>query len=325
MRLHALVSALAVAALANVSALGNTASATPDLPDDFSELRAKDTRIQRLGYTLAVGNAPYCSVTRPSLGLMLHDIAVYEEDGRLRSALGLTGDIAVQVVVPGSPAVGVLTPDMTIASIEDTAISDIPFEEKRKWSRMTELNALLDQSLDKDGSVTLGLQNGRTVELKGTPACATRFEVGGIGKRAVADGERVVIGNKFPGLAYDDPELAAVMAHELAHNVLGHRALLDAQGRGRKLVRATEREADRLAPWLLANAGFEPEAALRFMQTWGPDHSGGWLLRKRTHDGWDERAEMIAAEAALVRAHLEADGTADWKTRFRREVETQKP
>ena len=42
-----------------------------------------------------------------------------------------------------------------------------------------------------------------------------------------------------------DPLLAAVLAHELAHNVLKHRAWFDANGgRKRKAVRMTEREAD---------------------------------------------------------------------------------
>ncbi|WP_379548531.1 hypothetical protein ACFCW2_05010 [Qipengyuania sp. DSG2-2] len=331
MRLRSFASLALAAATATLATLSPTQGAAQEsstalstsIPEEFAELRIKDERVQRLGYRLAVANASYCETTRPSLGLLLHDIAAYGEPDRLRSALGLTGDIAVQAVVPGDPAIELLAVDTTIESVAGTPVSAVPFERKRKWWRMTQLNALLDQSLDRSGTASFGLPDGETVTITGTPACASSFEIGAIGKRAVADGSRVVIGEKFPGLDYADPELAAVIAHELAHNVLAHRALLDAQGRKRKLVRATEREADRLAPWLLANAGFDPQAALRFMQAWGPDHSGGWLLRKRTHDGWDERAEMIANEVAIVRARLDAGGMADWKTHFQREPETQ--
>ncbi len=296
---------------------------TVPIPDDFAELRGKDARIQRLGHALAVANAPYCENTRPSLGLMLHDIAAYEQTDSLRAALGLSEDIAVQAVVPGGPADAVLSADTGIAAIEGQPTAAATFDKTRKWLRMTSLNALIDERLDDDGRVSFTLADGRTVEIEGVPACASRFEIGAIGKRAAADGSRVVIGEKFPGLAYADAELSAVIAHELAHNILAHRKLLDDRGRKRKLVRATEREADRLAPWLLANAGYDPAAVTRFMQAWGPDHSGGWLLRKRTHDGWDERAEMIAAEVALVRAQLQETGTADWKTHFVREDETR--
>ena len=75
-----------------------------------------------------------------------------------------------------------------------------------------------------------------------------------------------------------------------------------------------------MIPWLLANAGYDPAAATRFMERWGPSHDGG-IFRSRTHDGWDERAEFIAAEVAKIEAHLAAGQLADWKTLFKREVE----
>ena len=294
------------------------------LPDEFEALRIKDARIQRLGYRLATANADHCPRTRPSIGLMLHDLALWEGSTSITQALGLAQDIAVQAVVPGGPAYGAgLAPDMGIVSAAGIAVADIPFDQDRKWSRMTALNDAIDRALDQSGSVTLELADGRAVAIEGEPACASRFEVGGIGKRAAADGKRIVIGDRFPGFSYADPELSAVLAHELAHNILAHRALFAEHGRSRKLVRATEREADRLAPWLLANAGFDPAASLRFMQAWGPDHSGGWLLRKRTHDGWDERAEMIAAETGIVLDRMRTGGEADWSIHFRREDETR--
>ncbi len=86
-------------------------------------------------------------------------------------------------------------------------------------------------------------------------------------------------------------------------------------------MRLTEREADRLMPWLLANAGHEPEAAARFMERWGPRHGGG-LFRKRTHEGWDERTDAIRAEVAKVMVLLASEGKADWARHFQRETLT---
>ena len=309
----------AVAAILLQAATG--AALASDIPRDFAELRQKDERVQRLGFRLATANAPYCRSVAPSLGIMLHDVAAYGDSEALAASLGLVGQIAVQTVVAGGPADGTLEIDDTVVSIGGTEMATLASDPEAKWQRLVTVNDLLDAELAEKGVARLGLADGRMVELSGQRACRTRYEVGPIGKRAAADGARVVIGEKFPGFAYGDPELAAVMAHELAHNVLEHRKLLDARGRGRKLVRATEREADRLAPWLLANAGFDPAASLRFMQEWGPDHSGGWF-RKRTHDGWDERAEMIAVEVERVRVALDPDGKADWAKRFVREPET---
>ncbi|MCP5392203.1 MAG: hypothetical protein H6920_11355, partial [Sphingomonadaceae bacterium] len=97
--------------------------------------------------------------------------------------------------------------------------------------------------------------------------------------------------------------------------ILRHPQWLSAHGRKRRDVRETEREADRMMPWLLANAGYDPQAAVRFMQRWGPKNDGG-LLRKRTHDGWDERVDIIAAELPLIRAAMAGGGEADWTQRF---------
>ncbi|MEM8723912.1 MAG: hypothetical protein AAGE86_00175 [Pseudomonadota bacterium] len=129
-----------------------------------------------------------------------------------------------------------------------------------------------------------------------------------------------MLGMNFPGFAYDEEIFAGAVAHELAHNLLGHRKWLEANGEGRRNVRRIEREADRLMPWLMANAGYDPEAAYRFMTTWGPKHDGG-LFRARTHDGWDERAEFIAAEIPLIKELMEREGAADWSVHFTREID----
>jgi predicted Zn-dependent protease len=139
------------------------------------------------------------------------------------------------------------------------------------------------------------------------------------GGKAMAEGTRVIFGRGFPGFSYPEPEFAAAVAHELAHNLLRHRALLDEKGRSLGNVRLSEREADRLMPWLLANAGFAPAAAVRFMERWGPRHGGG-LFRARTHEGWDERADAIRAEVVKVEALMASEGRADWARHFERET-----
>jgi hypothetical protein len=116
----------------------------------------------------------------------------------------------------------------------------------------------------------------------------------------------------------EDELLAAALAHELAHNLLGHRARLDASGRAWSKVKATERQADRLSVWLLANAGYAPDAALRFFERWGPATDLG-LFTEPSHDRWKTRVTRIASEIAALRAAMakDAHGDADWPRSFK--------
>lgn len=75
-------------------------------------------------------------------------------------------------------------------------------------------------------------------------------------------------------------------------------------------------------PWLLANAGYDPRAAVLFIQTLGPGYGGG-LVRKRSHDGWDERVEFIEAELPEVALAIAEDVNADWGKRFKRMLEVE--
>jgi hypothetical protein len=291
--------------------------------EGYRALQALDARLHEAGWRLATGNAPFCRETVRASGLLLHDAAAYPDPAEARAAFGLAGDIGVQAVASGSPAARAgLAPDATMTAIAGSDPALRPVVEPR-WQRLQTIRDALDAALTQDGAVPVEWRApggvSTTGELGSVPACRTRFEVAGLGNRAVADGTRVVLGDRFPGFAYPEDEFAAAVAHELAHNVLGHRAWLDAQGRSQRNVRLTEREADRLAPWLLANAGYDPAAMARFMARWGPRHGGG-LFRKRTHEGWDERVEAIEAELPLIAAVQTPDGVADWSAHFRREI-----
>jgi len=299
--------------------------ATPARANDseYRSLQALDTRLHEAGWRLATGNALFCRETVPATGLLLHDAAAYPDPREARAAFGLTGDIGVQAVAAGSPAARAgLAADATITAIDGRDPAYDPVSDPR-WQRLQTIRDALDAALVRDGAVTLGWRaqggNPTTAQVGAVPACPTRFEVAALGSRAVADGSRVVVGDRFPGFAYPEDEFAAAVAHELAHNLLGHRAWLDARGRSQRNVRLTEREADRLAPWLLANAGYDPAAMARFMARWGPRHGGG-LFRKRTHEGWDERVETIEAELPLVDRARDGEGKADWSGAFRRDI-----
>lgn len=320
----------AAAASLAAPAFADEASETAAALASFQAYQAKNQRLQDIGRKLAIANAQYCANTVPTIGLTLMDVRGFARPTQMRGALNWSGDIGAATITgpyeyywpgrvikakpPPAPKV-----NQEIRAIDDQPIHDWPAQSTLDWKRLKRVHDAIEASLADNGSVILTYGTGMSVEAVGTPSCATRFEVKAGGKKALADGTRVQFGSKFPGFSYPEDEFAAVIAHELAHNVLEHRIWLDAKGRKRRAVRATEREADRLMPWLIANAGYDPRAAVRFMQRWGPAHSKG-IFRARTHDGWDERVEIIATEAGLVEAQMRSNGTADWPQFFRRDI-----
>lgn len=323
MRLLALALA-AVVASAPATLLGAQGS-DPTTAVALHTLQEKEARLFNIGWRLVTGNAAFCDNAAPAIGLLLHDAYSYANPDAVIAAAGLDGPIGVQAVADDSPAAKAgLIPNMTVTAIERRELANWPIDDDAGWRRMADINTALEDRLREHGTVLLhfrqaSLEDEGEALLQGTLACATRFELLPGSDRVVADGDRVLLGDRFPGFGYSDELLAAAIAHELAHNLLRHRERLDSIGRSNRNVRETEREADRLMPWLLANAGYRPEAAVEFMGHWGPRSSGGALggiFRARSHDGWDERAELIAAELPKVQQAISQEGRADWRADF---------
>ena len=281
-----------------------------------------DQRLQDVGWQLARANAAFCPKVVPSIGLQLQDMASYGAPAIARAALGLERDFAVQTAARGSPAAlsGAFTRNREIIALEGFDPNQWPAGPAMEWQRLVRAHDHVEAMLTGHGGITITFAGGETARVQPVEVCASRFELMGEGRKAVADGARVVIGIGFPAFEYpEEPVFAALVAHELAHNVLGHDAWLDRNGRKPKHVRRIEREADRLVPWLLANAGYDPQAAVTFMTRWGSAHDAGLRMR-RNHEGWDERAEAMAAEVPRVEARMAAEGKADWATHFAREI-----
>lgn len=281
-----------------------------------------DQRLQDVGWQLARANAAFCPRVVPSIGLQLQDMASYGAPDIARAALGLTGDFAVETAARGSPAalVGAFTRNREIIGLGGFDPNQWRAGAAMDWQRTTRAHDHVEALLTQNGGIAITFADGRTVHVQPVPVCATRFEALNESDTAVADGARVVIGVLSPTLADQEAVFAGTVAHELAHNVLGHDAWLDRNGRKPRYVRRIEREADRLIPWLFANAGYDPQDAVTYMIRWGSKHDAGLRLR-RNHDGWDERAKMIAAEVPLVQALMAREGKADWSVHFRREID----
>ena len=218
------------------------------------------------------------------------------------------------------PTVRRLASNDPLGAVAGQVVAELPSVKPGDYARLAGLHDRIDAALGATGQVDL-VRYGRTLTIVGEPVCTSRFEMLDSGMRAAADGKRVVIGRKLVEALPEEDLLAAALAHELAHNVLGHRARLDASGRAWSKVQVTEREADRLSVWLLANAGYEPEAAVRFFARWGPMTDLG-PLSTPDHDRWKTRVRKITAEIATMHAAMTKDpgGEANWTRDFKPET-----
>ncbi len=148
------------------------------------------------------------------------------------------------------------------------------------------------------------------VRLRADPACRARFEVrAGSETNASADDLRVLVSSDLVDPDRRDADLAPLVAHELAHIVLGHDkaleryrgGLLPGFGRGGRVLRDSETAADRLSVYLLALAGYRPDDAIDFWARFGRRTDAG-ILSDRTHPGWKDRVAAIRAEVARIAA-----------------------
>ncbi|MBL0915092.1 MAG: M48 family metalloprotease, partial [Sphingopyxis sp.] len=144
------------------------------------------------------------------------------------------------------------------------------------------------------------------------PGCLSDFRVEAVDRpMGMAEGRLILISKGLAEFAKNDDELAAAVAHELAHNILRHRARLDAAGvdrglgkqfgRSARLFKQTEVEADRLSAWLLAGAGYDPAAAVRFLTAFG-QRKGRPLFQAGTHPKWRDRVASIEEEIRAIDA-----------------------
>lgn len=290
---------------------------TPPPPAFFEALRTADLRLATIAYRLTTGNAALCDRRQPQIGMPIHALTQYGAAARptATTVFGFESMIGVEAVVPGAPAdrAGIRKNDSLVA-IGDVVQPGLPKPDAAEAAsnRDAAEATIADSPTDRPLRLTV-LRDGRRLPITVQPVagCRSRFEILlGSGLDASADGSVVQIGERY-FQDFTDAEIAVVVAHELAHNVLRHRARLDAAkisrgmlaelGRNGRLIRETENDADLLGIYLLANAGYDPMSAPAFWREKGGAVDGG-MFRSRTHASSKARAEVLEAAAKEIAA-----------------------
>lgn len=265
--------------------LAPVAISAPVAPQRTESVAATDLmreqRVARIGYRMASRALPLCHRPQILTGFVLHDRGSYRERDRaaIERAYGLGEGFGVRLVVPGSPAdlAGLKQDDVLIG------IGDIRLEVRdldligtdassrrvdRAMALIADRLAQHDQSLVvRRGGVTILLTMAADRGCAGTFVVAPDPDI-----NAWSDGAGVAISARLVDML-DDDELAFALGHEMAHNILGHAALVNGHiggltqlGIGTGKLKAAELEADIMGARLARDAGFAARGAEAFLR-----------------------------------------------------------
>ena len=293
-RHHALRSLLAFALIAAGPSVDDQATSV------VRALLKQDIAVATTGYRLATANVDLCAEHMVESGMLIETLGQYGAAFRpaARQVLGLRDGPTVALVVAGSPAerAGLKPGDVLVDAAGVPFAAAPPASAEGRFGVVEAAMTALDAALT-DGKVRLTIaRNGQrlTVDLIGITACKARFQlVPGDYADAVANGTWVQLSTRMAGFATTPDELAAILAHELAHNALGHRKAKA------KVQRMQELQADRLMPYLMARAGFDPRAAVTLWRRFEARRLGG-LFPSATHPSWSDRVRAVEIERARI-------------------------
>jgi hypothetical protein len=266
-----------------VLGIGTPAVQAMPLPNRWDDLRAQDLRVATVSYRLSIANRVFCRSTLvPQPGFVLQGIEQFEPADRAAAARGyrLGSHKGVLAVVPGSPADRAgLSADDQLVSVNGQPLEDGPATASPTRAFVEQAQAVIVAAM-REGAVTLGVSraSGRAnISFKAESGCPSAVElVPGEDVNAWADGSRVVVSSAILAHCRTDDDLALVIAHEMAHNLLHHPARLAAAhgstigrlgltGSGSAEIRETEEEADDLAVRLAKAAAYDLRGAEAFM------------------------------------------------------------
>ena len=290
----------------------NAARTDPELAPYFL-LRETDTRVISVGYRLIAANAPFCDETLWSAGWQLHRLDDYGGDDNAAKAYNLkAGFDGIAAIAANGPAAqaGLKAGDSLALTPQQKLLSDGKIKANTAASFLKFYPGSNGAKPKASMAVKRTSPVAEDIEILVTPTCPSRFQVEPSRKRgASASGEMVTITTRLAELTRDDDELAAILAHEIAHNLLRHPQRLEAAKVSRGIlgavtgdadkIKQTEIEADRLSIWLMANAGYDPQGAIRFWTFYGKKFGKG-IFSAPTHYRWKKRVALFEEEIAKL-------------------------
>ena len=263
--------------------VNSRAKVSGDTQASLLALQRDDQRVADTAWRIASRNADKCPKLWASLGVSLHHVSQYEPAYRAaaQAAFGL-GDTypSLLAVADGSPASAAgLKPNDTLRAVNGADLADKGGGQASaaSYDAVSAAMAALE-ALPEQGAAVLSIdRGGQRLEVSVTPqnVCRSRVELApGNAINANANGLVAQISGRLVDWVESDDELALVIAHEMAHNLMDHPKRLNKQsalsglatslGLAGKAQRQMELEADRVGIIMAAGAGYKYKIAPDF-------------------------------------------------------------
>jgi hypothetical protein len=282
-------------------------TASPGSAQPATALRGEDLRVATVGYRLALEGRTLCPDPYPLTGLLLRHLPEYDNKDQAAEIArhALDRGPGVLATVADSPAAraGLMAGDVLLAlngiAFPDPRVMAAERNATRRRAAIESTEAWLESALRR-GPVSLRiLRDGEmlSVELRGWVGCPARVRIANSNQaNAFSNGTYVIITSRILKALRGDDELAVIIGHELAHNILHHNERLEAHA---LRVRASEEAADRLGLKLVAAAGYDVHAAIpMWRRLYARFGSGPPIFR--THPSLKARERLIAEVIAQL-------------------------
>jgi len=289
-------------------------------------LLQRQERVYRVAAPLIIKNAVLCRTqARPLLGFTAKNQYSYPPELAVaaRQSLGLDERLQVMQILDGSGAMraGLKRGDI-LQTIQDLNIPTGPQAEPDTARMLSPILKNLSEL-----NITVVRQNQPiTVNVPLTLACAFAIDVGNTQHvNAYADGRRILLTRGLLDWLSTDEDVAVIIAREIAHNVLQHAKQLQQMAtlsividnlllfkpdqvaanssNGIKITpEKMDQEADRLALFMLARAGYDTANFTRVMQKLVQAPNASQAITYQTLHPWtDGRQSVIQTTIKEIR------------------------
>jgi hypothetical protein len=302
-----------------------TAQTSPSVTAGIEHYMRQRAQVERVGFRLRRSAAQACGEhdnTKPDLGLIVWSLANFsnnEDRARLQRSFGLTNAVTVALAVDDAPAARAGMK----AGLIITHVNEEPLGEGRG---ATERFIQLSNAAAQKNAVRLRLASGQTLTVMPQTVCEfPTLLVRTPEINAAADGRVLAITSGLFELTRSDDELALILGHELAHNLLGHlkgatvsekpSGILDAFMRATIGVAVAktvtppysaenEKEADYAGLYLMARAGYDITAAESFWRRLNETTRARSVTT--THPSGEDRLHALQEAIAEIKAKQKA-------------------
>jgi beta-barrel assembly-enhancing protease len=259
------------------------AKVSDETQDSLLALQRDDQRVADTGWRIASRNTDACPKLWGALGVSLQHVSQYAPAYRApaKAAFGLDDSYpSILAVAKGSPASGSgLKPNDRLRAVNgvDLAGNSRRQTNAASYDAVSAAMAALEALPEQKAAVLSIDRAGQRLDVSVTPqnVCRSRVELApGNALNANANGLVAQISGRLVNWVQSDDELALVIAHEIAHNLLDHpkrlseksalSGLATSLGLSGKAQRQMELDADRMGIIMAAHAGYNYKIAPDF-------------------------------------------------------------